>query len=75
MTAAAILGAGAMIAITLAFMLRWEMAPDRLIAYRLDRWTGNVVACTPAVLPSVYGSAVPVSCDVTATEEMLRKSE
>ena len=73
----AILGAGAMIAGALLFILRWEMvAGGRLDAYLLDRWTGKIVSCGGPGVPlrshaAQVGMAITLRCDGITTEQFL----
>jgi hypothetical protein len=52
-TPLAIIIAGALVAAAIALTNRWEFypAPQGGLAYRLDRWTGRVVACGGSVQP------------------------
>jgi hypothetical protein len=47
----AIIVAGALIAISIAFVARWEISG----AFRLDRWTGQVVECNATSAKRVDG--------------------
>lgn len=44
-TEGAVLAAGVMIAVAILVAGRWEIASSNTEVYRLDRWTGAVVAC------------------------------
>jgi hypothetical protein len=42
---AAIVIAGALIALAILSAFRWEISAATGVVYRLDRWTGHIVAC------------------------------
>jgi hypothetical protein len=41
----AVVIAGTLIAIAILIAFRWQIAASTDVVYRLDRWTGNIVAC------------------------------
>lgn len=48
--AAAIILAALVLAGSVAFVFRWQIAADGTTVYLLDRWTGKVTACRQAIL-------------------------
>jgi len=61
--AAAIIAAGAMVSASVLFLSRWSIVASPEAAYRLDRWTGAVVACH--VSPGMMGYRdfpIPTGC-------------
>jgi hypothetical protein len=53
-TPIAIIAAGLLIAAAIVFVFRWQISAAAneggVIVYRLDRWTGEIIACI-ALLP------------------------
>ena len=37
--------AGALIAVAVLIVFRWQISAATGVVYRLDRWTGDIVAC------------------------------
>lgn len=73
-----ILGASALIALTIAFVFRWEIAAGTGRIYRIDRWTGNIVECNApsqrVIDGSSFGFGVSFRCeDITAEERANNK--
>jgi hypothetical protein len=62
----AILMSGAIVATAVLFVFRWEVTAAGGVAYRLDRWTGQITSCaTSHSVASAYASGfgVSVHCD------------
>jgi len=62
----AILMSGAIVATAVLFVFRWEVTAAGAVAYRLDRWTGQITSCAAGhSLATAYatGSGVTVHCD------------
>jgi hypothetical protein len=62
----AILMSGAIVASAVFFVFRWEVTAAGGIAYRLDRWTGQVTSCAgshPVANAYSTGFGVSVHCD------------
>ena len=60
----AILASAVIVAATIAFTFRWEAGGGfGGVIFRLDRWTGVIVACRVPVQASLYGQAAPINCE------------
>ena len=62
----AILMAGAIVATAVFFVFRWEVTAAGGVAYRLDRWTGQVTSCAgshPVANAYSTGFGMSVHCD------------
>jgi hypothetical protein len=60
--------AGALIALAILFVFRWEVTPiGKIGAMRLDRWTGRIDVCLPSGSPKdFFGSgatSIPYACE------------
>jgi hypothetical protein len=69
----AVLGGGALIALAIVFVFRWEIAAGTGGIYRIDRWTGRIVECNAPSQQRVdaasFGFGLPFRCaDVTDDE-------
>lgn len=62
----AILMSGAIVATAVVFVFRWEVTAAGGVAYRLDRWTGQITSCAANhSVANAYASGfgVSVHCD------------
>ena len=62
----AILMSGAIVATAVVFVFRWEVTAAGGVAYRLDRWTGQITSCAAShSVATAYASGfgVSVHCD------------
>ena len=66
--------AGAMIALAIVFVFRWEMTAAGSAAYRLDRWTGEIAACNlggPLASGPYHGGIwAPMRCSLPSPDQI-----